>query len=495
MIGCSESNMTNYTKPKQVIIAGKIDNIDVEQLSVKLYVNRLGFDQLEVFTTADSSGNFHTSFETYTPTDVWLDYRRNVLVLVHPGDSIFVRFNGIPQKRADILQSIKFSGDAVKVNQEAARFQQTYFSNPLYTHWVSKEKTKKEYNINQYMLYLDTLQSKIDSLYNRFVKDVSPTKEVKVWAKIFIEQDYYNALALYPDEHRHLNKLTSDKWKVPISYYNVLKKRLPITRSMLISGYALSNYINRYHYDYVRVNLWAEEENKKYNEKDGSIVAPTNIVDSLMIYGIIKYTSDNFLKQMVLTELIMQSFDDSNINLFEKHRNVIELNIKEPFLKEPIIDRYRQLKEQLNTPHQIRSEAMLSRIANSSVKPIIDSVFSLNRGKVIYLDCWATWCAPCKSEMPKSKELMEKMYGKEVAFIYLCLDSEKRLWEASLAELQLEGQHYFLTKEQSADIRQAFSIEAIPHYFLVNKKGVIIEKGSHLRPSIVKEKIIELLNE
>jgi cytochrome oxidase Cu insertion factor (SCO1/SenC/PrrC family) len=96
--------------------------------------------------------------------------------------------------------------------------------------------------------------------------------------------------------------------------------------------------------------------------------------------------------------------------------------------------------------------------------------------------------------MPHSKKIMDDLEDKDVAFVFLCIDSEEELWKASLAEFQIGGQHYFLTKEQSTDLRAVFEIVGIPHYFLINQNGTIIEKGSHLRPDNVKDKILDMLN-
>lgn len=493
LASCSKSQ-DNYKIPKQVTIAGKIFNFDPENKNLKLSVNRLGFGQQQIPTGIDSLGNFSASFESYIPTDIWVIYKTNFLVLAHPGDSIHVEFDGKSNRRPELLKSIKFGGDAVKTNQDAAKFQQLYFSNPLHHDWDAKDKAVKDYDLDQFGLYLDTLQQRIRDLHNTFVEEVSPNEEVQIWAKTYIEQDYYDALAFYPRRHKRANKLTSKEWIVPTSYYNDLKERLQITESMLVSGNALSSFINRYHYHYVGINLRAEEEKQKDKTDKGYIVTPRNVRDSLKVYGIIKHTPDSLLKQMVLTELISQQFDKSDIKLFEKYRNVIELNIKESFLIEPLLEQYNQLKERLENP-KIASGALLKKLVDSSAKQIMDSIIQTNKGKVIYLDCWATWCAPCISEMPNSKELMKKMKGKDVAFVYLCLDSEEKLWKASLAELQLTGQHYFLTKEQSTDFRTVFELNGIPDYFLINKQGTISEKGSHLRPDRVGEKIEKLLKE
>lgn len=492
VISCTAEN--NYKTAKQVIISGKVLNFNPQNRNVHLSVNRLGLRSIQIHEDLDSLGYFTATFESYTPTDVWVLYKTNFLVLTHPGDSIYVEFDGNSQQRPELLKSIKFSGDVASQNQDAAKFQLMYFSNPMYYDWDAKARAVKELDVDEYISYLDSLQNIRDKLYDQYVSNVNPNKETKIWAKTFLDEDYYDALAFYPNDHKRANKLTNNDWSVPVSYYDILKKRLPISESMFISGYGLSNFINRYHYDYVRNNLWEEEENQKYKLDNGYIAAPSNVFDSLLVFGIIKHTPDSLLKQMVLTELIRQDFDKSDIKLFEKYRNVFESNIKESFLIEPLLGEYNQIKERLENP-QIATDAMLKKIANSSAKQIMDSIMTTNKDKVIYLDCWATWCAPCISEMPNSKELMKKMEGKDVAFVYMCLDSEEKLWKASLTELQLTGQHYFLTKDQSTDIRKVFEVNGIPHYFLIDKKGIIIEKGSHLRPNYVKEKIEKLLKE
>lgn len=494
LISCSRSEKNDYQISQKVIITGKIDSINTKHLDVKLYINRLGHDQLEVYTKADSLGNFHASFETYTPTDVWLQYKTNILLLVHPGDSIYVRLNGKARRRPAILKTIEFSGDAAKINQDAAKFQLMYFSNTLYNNWDAKKKAIKEYNLDQYVIYLDSLKQKADDLYTNFVNEVNPDKEVQVWAKTYIEQDYYNALSWYPGDHLRANNLKRNEWSVPDSYYDSLLSRLPITQDMFISGYALSGFINRFHYHYSRGQIWNEEQNKQYKTPEGYLAAPAEIMDSLVVYGILKYTPDTLLRQMVLTEFFSQRFDKSELVVFEKYRSIVDKYIQEPFLIEPLIESYTQVKDRIENP-KIASNAYLEKLENSSANQIFDSILNKNNGKVIYLDCWATWCGPCKAEMPRSKKLMEKMKNKDVAFVFLCIDSEEKLWKANLAELQIGGQHYYLNQEQSTDLRKIFEVRGIPHYFLINKEGVIVEKGSHLRPDGVNEKIEKLLEE
>jgi thiol-disulfide isomerase/thioredoxin len=52
-----------------------------------------------------------------------------------------------------------------------------------------------------------------------------------------------------------------------------------------------------------------------------------------------------------------------------------------------------------------------------------------NRGKVIYIDCWGTWCGSCIAEFPYSRTMMEKYSNSDIEFIYLCFNSKKYKWE------------------------------------------------------------------
>ena len=488
--GFTEEKKTHF-KPERVVISGKVLNFSPDKKQVALAISRLGVTRDLIYAELDSIGNFSASFESYTSTDVFLQYWTNFLVLTHPGDSIYVEFDDKQKDRPELLKTIMFSGDAAKTNQDAAIFQRMYYSNAIYNDWDAKGKAIKVYDLDKYRLYLDTLQQKSRKLYDKFVTDVSPNEETKIWALTNLEGDYYDALASYPSEHRRANNLKNIDWDVPTSYYDPLLKRFPITAPMLMSGYALSNFINSFHYEYVITKMLDEEANKKYKSWYG-FLAPSDIADSLTVNGIVKYTPDSLLRQLVLAELFSQKLEHNEIVIFEKYRKVVDQYIKEPFLREPLLKNYLQTKKRIEHP-TFASDVMMKKIDKSSAKQIMDSILLTNKGKVIYLDCWATWCGPCISEMPHSKDLMKKMEGKEVAFVYLCLDSEEKSWKASVSKNQISGQNYFLTGNQSTDLRKVFDVNAVPYYFLIDKKGTIVEKGSYLRPNLAKDKIEKLL--
>ena len=494
LASCAEKKKKeDYSHPQKVIIAGKILNHNPNHKAVKLSVNKLGLSQEQVFTETDAEGNFHATFETYLPVDVWVLYNTNFLTLVHPGDSLYIEFDGNHNDRPQLLETIKFSGDAAKANREAARYQQMYYSNPVYHDWDAKSKAVKEYDMEQYLAYLDTVNMRNMEIYDRFVKEVSPSEEVKIWALIFAESNYYHHLVYYPNDHRRANNLTKENWDVPSEFYNRMFERLPVEKSMLISAYSISGFVNKFHYYIARPKaLAADGVDSLIQFFPGGYAGEPRVIDSILINGIIEYTPDTLLRQMVLTEYFYGDLDRNNITGFEQNMNIIDNYIKEPFLIEPLLDKYEKTKNFMENP-QIVTDAILKEVSNSKAGEIMGEILAENKGKVIYIDFWGTWCGPCISEMPNSKKLMKEMSGQDVEFVYICIDSEETNWKAKIAELELAGQHYFLTREQSADIRKNFDIRGIPFYMLINKNGTIVDKGSHIRPGSSKQKIVELL--
>jgi thiol-disulfide isomerase/thioredoxin len=107
------------------------------------------------------------------------------------------------------------------------------------------------------------------------------------------------------------------------------------------------------------------------------------------------------------------------------------------------------------------------------------------KGKVVYLDFWATWCGPCLAEMPASLELRQKFAGRDVVFLYVSLDSKTADWQkyvaarqpASPAAVQLHDAAAF-----DGAAAQAFNVQSIPSYWLIGRDGRIISNNPP-RPS------------
>ena len=105
---------------------------------------------------------------------------------------------------------------------------------------------------------------------------------------------------------------------------------------------------------------------------------------------------------------------------------------------------------------------------------------------------WATWCGPCQREIPHLQKLEEKYHGKDIYFVSISCDNNKKAWEnrvrAGLKGIQL----HFVNGDT---FMNDYMIKGIPRFILLDKEGKIISVDMS-RPSDPKTiaKLDELLN-
>lgn len=122
------------------------------------------------------------------------------------------------------------------------------------------------------------------------------------------------------------------------------------------------------------------------------------------------------------------------------------------------------------------------------------------KGKVVYVDVWASWCGPCRAEFPYSKQLQERLTPKQkeqVVFLYLSIDDTEEVWKRALNTLGLVGEQGFSKGGWNSKTVQYFGIQSIPRYILINKKGQVTDENAK-RPSMtdaILNDILTLVNE
>ena len=121
----------------------------------------------------------------------------------------------------------------------------------------------------------------------------------------------------------------------------------------------------------------------------------------------------------------------------------------------------------------------------------LDQIIEENKGKVIYVDFWASWCAPCRKELPKSLKLQKK-YGEKVAFVYLSIDLDEKEWKNACNKESLsEFKYNFMTMGFKKSVAlSGVKIQGIPHYLIFDKSGKLVNSDA---PSPGENKIKEEL--
>ncbi len=96
------------------------------------------------------------------------------------------------------------------------------------------------------------------------------------------------------------------------------------------------------------------------------------------------------------------------------------------------------------------------------------------KGKYVYIDIWATWCGPCKVQIPFMKELEKQFHDAPIHFVSISLDKEedKPIWKKMVRENQMSGVQLFAGKENN--FGYDYQIQYIPTFLILDKEGNIM---------------------
>ena len=144
----------------------------------------------------------------------------------------------------------------------------------------------------------------------------------------------------------------------------------------------------------------------------------------------------------------------------------------------------------------------MTRLAKGKQSPVFNNYENIDgskssledfKGSYVYMDIWATWCAPCKAEIPFLKEIEAEYEDQNITFVSISVDVEEAhdTWKDMVKNENLGGIQLYADQNFNSEFIKAYGINAIPRFILVDPEGNIVDSDA-ARPSDPKLK--ELLN-
>jgi len=128
------------------------------------------------------------------------------------------------------------------------------------------------------------------------------------------------------------------------------------------------------------------------------------------------------------------------------------------------------------------------------LKTKLNDLLNQNKGKIIYIDFWASWCAPCRDAMPASLKLRNLYRDEPISFIYLSIDKNFENWISANKVEKLSNYTSSYLVDQASLSRGflgSFKINTIPRYIVIDKRGNIYHGNA---PGPVSEEIKSIFN-
>lgn len=307
---------------------------------------------------------------------------------------------------------------------------------------------------------------KMDSILNVNLQELDHaglSEEINEMEKIRLKYFTCATLPSYPYFHMRIAK--DSTYEASLEYWSKLQELMVMDASLL-----------RY------------DEFRSFLVEAVSRVARKQYPESKSLDAVVRYVESEVkepgIAEFLINKNVYAYVERYGLDSADAYCAVFDRYVKSPLLVknfETLCNRWRKLSVGALSPNFNCTDLSGKKVSLSDFK-----------GKYVYIDIWATWCGPCQREIPHLQKLEEKYHGKDIYFVSISCDNNKKAWEnrvrAGLKGIQL----HFVNGDT---FMNDYMIKGIPRFILLDKEGKIISVDMS-RPSDPKTiaKLDELLN-
>lgn len=149
-------------------------------------------------------------------------------------------------------------------------------------------------------------------------------------------------------------------------------------------------------------------------------------------------------------------------------------SLQTPAIREYVLTQHHEYAEALKqSAHGGDGYTIATLDASVRGDSLLPAIAARHKGRVVLIDFWATWCAPCRQAMKSMKPMKEELKGKDVDFVFVTDETSPQvLWKKMITDIH--GEHYYLTNAQNADLLKKYQFTGIPAYLILDREGRVV---------------------
>jgi len=441
IVSCKNEAPIDYA-----LISGKITNTTINEAAIYGVIDR---DFREKLTLAED-GSFKDTLRA--GSYLFIQGRNRAPLYVNAGDNITINFDA-----NDFKNTLTFSGKGSAVN----------------VYLIAKGSKEKELMGSGTGVY-----TKEEADYKSVFSEIKAAQE-KLLSEASDISNNYKAKEKRSINYAYLEKLS--KYQLYHAYY-AKKKGFEPSKEFLSELETLT-YDNEEDFNFS--TSYKSLVSNHYQEKAGELAKTASIDRGLAMLKVGKTITNTTIKNNLLYEAAKYGITYTN-NL-EVFYSAYMAGSTDESNNEKITKSYNTLKV-LDKGNASPKFVDYENYAGGTTS--LDDL----KGKYVYVDVWATWCGPCKAEIPFLKKVEKKYHGKNIHFVSLSIDKVKDhdKWEAMIKDKELGGIQLFADNDWNSKFVTDYLIKGIPRFILIDPTGNIVTANAP-RPS--DEKLVKMFDE
>lgn len=429
-----------------ILFSGKVEN----KIADKIIVSSTNSEYKQTFTISED-GSFSDTLRIESGFHLIQNGKIAMRAYFEVGTPLSINFDG-----KNFKKSLRFSGKGAVVNN----------------YLLSKAKVEQEIIGDQNLFYSlneNDFKTKVAQIKKTVIKliDNSPNipNSYKEKERRNINYEYISRLVDFEKSHSYTTK--NPDFKVSKSFLPDLSK---------IDYNNGEDYLNSSSYKRIAKSHYKNETRKNFKLKD--------LKEDIAYLKTISEISNDVLRNSMLIEAARRGINYTGD--LDKYYSIFIAASTNQNDKAKVTESYTILK---TTTHGKASPKFVNYENNAGGTTSLDDL----KGKYVYIDVWATWCGPCKKEIPYLKEVEKAYHGKNIEFLSISIDkkSDYDKWKKMIVKEELGGIQLLADNVWKSQFVQDYLIEGIPRFILLDPNGNIITPNAP-RPS--EKELITLFN-